>query len=119
MNPNPNTIAHPENKHQPNADALLACKDVIQAWQEKHPALNVEVDTFAMQYTLASRVRSWISPLSVIAGTKDIATPFISRNYPGLENMGGIIEDLGEALARRLADDELLTAIPRRSRIGN
>lgn len=114
------TISNPDSRHQPSPQTLSAVKEVLSDWREKHLILNegensqVNMDWF--EYTLASRVRSWIAPQSVIAGTKDLATPFLSRSMKNIENLAELIDDLAEKLARKLVEEELLTASPRKGR---
>lgn len=114
------TISNPESRHQPSPQAISITKEVVSSWREKHPILNegenIKLNTDWLEYTLASRIRSWIGPQSVIAGTKDLVNPFLKRSIPTLENVNELMDDLAESFAKRLMDEQMLTATPKRSR---
>ena len=86
------------------------CREVVLEWRGRHcPHASCE-DQLSMTI---SRVSSWISPASVMAGTLDIfGTVRTARGGPLSQ---AAVEELGEKLGRRLRDSGLLLAQPRRS----
>lgn len=88
--------------------AMVVCEEVIEEWSNTHcPGADLEVET----KMLASRVNSWVAPLSVIAGTRDIISAARLKDHTLTPE---VISDLGDRLARRLMEENLLHAEPKR-----
>ena len=89
------------SRFHPSDAALTACKEVVDAWKQKHGFhTNLEEPT----WKLAARVKSWIGPKSVSAGVGDVIGGLL-----GHERVPeGALEQLGEQLTRRLLADGLL-----------
>lgn len=79
-----------------------AFTEVLDNWKEKHGL----TDNFDGKLTMImGRIGSWISANSVIAGVKDVFSATGKDEKP-LQVVQ--IQDLGEMLAKRLVNDELL-----------
>jgi hypothetical protein len=96
------------DRFPPSASAVEACKEVVSSWRDVHcPGQNLDEQI----HMLASRVNSWVSGASVVAGVRDVMSSVITQG----EDKQAIIDELGTRLGRRLSDDGLLLASPRRS----
>lgn len=103
------TLSRAQLAAQRIAQAMVACQQVIDEWSKTHcPGADLEVET----KMLASRVNSWVAPLSVVAGTRDVLS---AARLEGHTLTPEAISDLGDRLARRLMEENLLHAEPRRA----
>ena len=88
--------------------ALEICEQAISEWSSSHcPGRDLSEPTRMM----ASRVNSWVTGSSVVAGVRDI----MSSNLPQNEGMRAAIEELGNRLGHQLSEAGLLIASPRRA----
>lgn len=103
------SLSRAELAAQRTSRAMVVCKEVIGEWSNTHcPGADLEMET----KMLASRVNSWAAPLSVVAGTKDILSAARLEGHTLTEKA---VSELGDRLARRLMEEDLLHAEPRRA----
>ena len=96
---------------RPLPDANVVVREVVDAWRsERFPDSLAPLDDQVRQ--MASRVATWISPISVSAGVWDIMSPVSAL---GLGLTPDDLEALGASLAARLRTTGLLNAAPRRA----
>lgn len=88
--------------------AADVCREVVNDWRaSRYPDTVFEEET----HRVSMRVNSWISRASVIAGVTDV---FGSSRAPGHALSLESLQDLGEALARRLESENRLLGQVRR-----
>lgn len=86
--------------------AMDACAEIVRPWRDTHyPDMDIEEQLRMM----ASRVNSWVSGASVVEGVRDIMVSVV-RGEGSLVK----IEELGIKLGRKLTEEGLLIASPRR-----
>lgn len=88
--------------------AMEICKETIEQWASTHFPGHDFSEPVNM---LAARVNSWVSGISVVAGVRDVMSSHLKQT----ESTNAAIEELGNRLGRRLGDEGLLIASPRRS----
>jgi len=97
-------------KFAPSEEALAACNEVIADWREEH---GIEVNLDESARMLASRVKSWITPISVLTGVQDVMNATLGSTYKEK------INQLGDRLGKRLQEEgQLVGSLKRGSNIG-
>lgn len=96
-------------KFAPTDEAQKICTDAIKDWASQH---NITENLDEQSYRLASRVSSWISPRSVIAGVQDILSAHLGKRYP--PEVLQSLSDLGDNLGRKLEEAGLLKGSAKR-----
>lgn len=98
-----------ESSIAPAPTAFEVCQGAIEQWKASHyPLGDFERETLMV----SSRVKSWISARSVLAGVHDI---FSASRPAGVAISHEVVTVLADDLARKLMEEGMLIAQPRRA----
>lgn len=98
-----------ESSAAPARTAFEVCQDAIELWKASHcPLGDFERET----RMVSARVKSWISARSVLAGVQDV---FSASRPAGVALSREVVTVLADDLARKLMEEGMLIAQPRRA----